>query len=122
MKIASAIITGFLTMMLSGLSSAEFDEDYFCISDQGKPKHCNEGDIILVKPTMVPRVCDFEAQILRMPKAEKSADYLCRYTGIILGVKELKSRKPVPKQSNGTRPPPKRKSNNKMFDNMPFFK
>lgn len=117
MKIASSLIAGSL-LLISGSSFAE----YFCISDQGKPKHCNEGDILLVKPTMVPRVCDFNQQILRMPKAEKTADYLCRYTGKILSVKELINRTPEPSQKNSTRPPPKRKSNNKMFDNMPFFK
>ena len=115
MKISSSLIAGSLLVM----SSTSFAE-YFCISDQGKPNHCNEGDILLVKPTMVPRVCDFSKQIIRMPKGEKTADYLCRYTGTILAVKELKSRKPEP-QPQGMRPPPKRK-NNKMFDNMPFFK
>jgi len=117
MKIASSLIAGSL-LLISGSSFAE----YFCISDEGKPNHCNEGDILLVKPTMVPRVCDFDKQILRMPKGEKTADYLCRYTGTILSVKELKSRKPDPAQVNGMRPPPTKRKNNKMFDNMPFFK
>lgn len=122
MKIASGMIVGTLTMIISGVPTTSFAEEYFCISTQGKPKHCNQGDILLVKPTMVPRVCDFERQILRMPKNEKAAEYLCRYTGTILGVKELKSRTPVvPNQPNNMRQPPPRK-NNKMFDNMPFFK
>ena len=116
MKISSSLIAGSLLM----ISSTSFAE-YFCISDQGKPNHCNEGDILLVKPTMVPRVCDFSQQVIRMPKGEKTADYLCRYTGTILAVKELKSRIPESNQPHGVRPPPPRK-NNKMFDSMPFFK
>jgi len=70
-KIISGVVAGAL-LILSNNSFAEF----FCISDQGKPRHCEQGDIILVKPTLVPRVCDFDAQILRMPKAENKADYL----------------------------------------------
>ena len=116
MKIISTMITATL-LIVSNNSFAE----YFCISDQGKPKHCELGDIILVKPTLVPRVCDFDAQILRMPKTDKIAEYLCRYTGTILAVKELKSRRSPPKQTNNIRPP-KKKNNNKMFNNMPFFK
>ena len=101
------------------LSSNSFAEEYFCISDREKPKHCNEGDIILVKPTMMPRVCDFNQQILRMPKKENSAEYVCRYTGKILSVKELK-RPQIPAQ-NSAYPPP-RKEKKKGFGNMPFFK
>ena len=104
-------------LVLSNNSFAEF----FCISDQGKPKHCEKGDILLVKPTLVPRVCDFDAQILRMPKAENKAEYLCRYTGNILAIKELKSRRQPINQRNNMRPLPPKK-NNKMFDSMPFFK
>lgn len=118
MKITRGIITAALLV----LSSNSFAE-YFCISDQGKPRHCEKGDIILVKPTLMPRVCDFDAQILRMPKAENKAEYLCRYTGNILAIKELKSRRQSINQMNNMRqaaPPPKK--NNKMFDNMPFFK
>ncbi|MCW8930462.1 MAG: hypothetical protein OQL19_09520 [Gammaproteobacteria bacterium] len=115
MKIVSSIIAGVL-LMLSNNSFAE----YFCISDQGKPKHCEQGDIILVKPTLVPRVCDFDAQILRMPKTDKTAEYLCRYTGNILAIKELKSRRD--NQMKPIIPPPPKKKNNKMFDSMPFFK
>ncbi|MCP3852685.1 MAG: hypothetical protein GY694_21030 [Gammaproteobacteria bacterium] len=115
MKIATTLITGTL-LVLSHNSFAE----YFCISDQGKPRHCDEGDIVLVQPTMMPRVCDFDAQIIRMPKAENKAEYLCRYTGSILDIKELKSRRAPPqKQMNR---PPQPKKNNKMFNSMPFFK
>jgi len=118
MKITSVLLAGTF-LVISNSSFAE----YFCISDQGKPKHCDVGDILLVKPTMVPRVCDFDAQILRMPKADKTAEYLCRYTGTVLAVKELRSRRPQLDQKNGIRPAPqKKKKNNKMFDNMPFFK
>ncbi|WP_198263408.1 hypothetical protein [sulfur-oxidizing endosymbiont of Gigantopelta aegis] len=116
MKQISLVIAGAL-LVISNNSFAE----YFCISDQGKPKHCEKGDIILVKPTLVPRVCDFDAQVIRMPKSEKKAEYLCRYTGTILAIKELKSRRPPPSQNNGMRPPPPKK-NNGMFGNMPFFK
>ncbi len=115
MKIVSIAIATSL-LMLANNSFAE----YFCISDQGKPKHCDKGDIVLVKPTLVPRVCDFDAQILRMPKGDKTADYLCRYTGTILAIKELKSRRPPINQNNGLRPPTHKK-NNKIFNNMPFF-
>ena len=118
MKIISTMITATL-LIVSNNSFAE----YFCISDQGKPKHCELGDIILVKPTLVPRVCDFDAQILRMPKTDKIAEYLCRYTGTILAIKELKSRRPPPpKQTKNMHPQKKKKNNNKMFNNMPFFK
>ena len=122
MKIANAMIAAAL-LLISGNSFAI--TEYFCIADQGKPKHCNEGDIIMVKPTMVPRVCDFSQQILRMPKAENQADYLCRYTGKILAVKELKSRSDqrvrsqMMNQQQQQQEPPKK---NKMFDKMPFFK
>lgn len=117
MKRANSIIATVI-LLISGNS---FAENYFCISDQGKPKHCNEGDILMVKPTMVPRVCDFSQQILRMPKGEGTADYLCRYTGTIMGVKELKSRvhKPNPAQMPNNRTEPRK---NKMLDKMPFFK
>ncbi len=115
MKIANGIIAAALVFV----SGNSFAENYFCISDQGKPKHCNEGDIIMVKPTMVPRVCDFTQQILRMPKGENQADYLCRYTGTIMAVKELKSRTVTPPPKAITPPP---KKNNTMFNNMPFFK
>lgn len=124
MKHANGIIAGTLTAVLLLISSSSFADEYFCISSQGKPKHCNKGDIVLVKPTMVPRVCDFDAEILRMPKSETQAEYLCRYTGTILAVKELISRKPPPaSQNNNTRPPPQQRQQkkNKMFDNMPFF-
>jgi len=114
-KIANTIIAGTLLV----LSNNSFSE-YFCISDQGKPRHCDEGDIVLVKPTMMPRVCDFEAQIVRMPKAESKAEYLCRYTGNILDIKELKSRRQPPQNKMNMRQPPKK--NNKMFNSMPFFK
>ncbi len=116
------MISGLIAAILLIIANNSFAE-YFCISDQGKPKHCDLGDIILVKPTLVPRVCDFDAQILRMPKTDKTAEYLCRYTGTILAVKELKSRRPPPpaKQINNMRPP-KKQNNNKMFNNMPFFK
>ena len=117
MKIISGMMAGAL-LIVANNSFAE----YFCLSDQGKPKHCNEGDILLVKPTMVPRVCDFDAQILRMPKTDKKAEYLCRYTGTILAIKELKSRRPAPPVNNMPPPQKKKKSNNKMFDSMPFFK
>ncbi len=114
MKMTSAIFGGIL-LLLSGNGFAQ----YFCISDQGKPHHCEAGDIILIKPTMMPRVCDFNKQIKRMPKSENRAEYLCSYTGTILSVKELKSRiHPAP--LNAVRPPPKK--SNKMFNNMPFFK
>lgn len=120
MKILNSFITGVL-LLLTSISYASAFETYFCISDQGKPKHCNEGDIIMVKPTMVPRVCDFKQQILRMPKGENVADYLCRYTGKILAVKELKSRSAskVKPQVNNVQQQPRK---NKMFDKMPFFK
>lgn len=117
MKIANSLIAASL-LLLSGNSFAE----YFCISDQGKPNHCEQGDIVLVKPTMVPRVCDFDQQILRMPKGEKTADYLCRYTGKILSVKELKSRQPPPPNQTQGFPPPQKRKDNGMFSNMPFFK
>ena len=117
MKTISGMMAGAL-LILSNNSFAE----YFCLSDHGKPTHCNEGDILLVKPTLVPRVCDFDAQILRMPKTDKTAEYLCRYTGTIIAIKELKSRRPVAPVNNMPAPQKKKKSNNKMFDNMPFFK
>ncbi len=120
MKISNGMIARALAGSLLIISSNSFAE-YFCISDQGKPKHCELGDIILVKPTLVPRVCDFDAQILRMPKTDKTAEYLCRYTGTILAIKELKSRRPPVNQNNNMRPPPPKK-NNKMFGSMPFFK
>ncbi len=113
MNITQVLLAAVL-LLIANNSFAE----YFCISDQGKPKHCEKGDIVLIKPTLVPRVCDFDAQILRMPKTDKTAEYLCRYTGTILAIKELKSRRP-PKINNNMRPPPKK--NNKMFGNMPFF-
>ena len=116
MKITGVLLAGTF-LVISNNSFAE----YFCISDQSKPKHCDQGDIILVKPTLVPRVCDFDAEILRMPKTDKVAEYLCRYTGTILAVKELKSRRSPVNQNNKMSPPPKKK-NNKMFDSMPFFK
>ncbi len=117
MKITSSLIAGAF-LILSNNSFAE----YFCLSDQGKPKHCAKGDILLVKPTLMPRVCDFDAQILRMPKTDKTAEYLCRYTGNILAIKELKTRRATTNQMNNMRPPPSKKKNNKMFDSMPFFK
>ncbi len=110
----------FIATALLSLSNASFAE-YFCIADQGKPKHCEKGDIVLVKPTLVPRVCDFDAEILRMPKAKNTAEYLCRYTGNILDIKELKNRRPPAKQYNSMPTQPKR-NNNKMFNSMPFFK
>ncbi|MCU7835795.1 MAG: hypothetical protein KZQ83_11170 [gamma proteobacterium symbiont of Taylorina sp.] len=113
MKKISAIITGTLLI----ISNSSYAEEYFCVSNHEKPRHCYEGDIILVKPTMMPRVCDFNQQILRMPKNENAAEYVCRYTGIILSVKELKR----PPKSNGTYPPP-RKEKKKGFGSMPFFK
>lgn len=118
MKITGVLLAGTF-LVISNSSFAE----YFCISDQGKPKHCDQGDIILVKPTLVPRVCDFDAEIIRMPKTDKTAEYLCRYTGTILAIKELQSRRATPpaNPNNRMRPPPKKK-NNKMFDSMPFFK
>lgn len=115
MKFISSLIAGTL-LLISNNSFAE----YFCISDQSKPKHCEQGDIILIKPTMVPRVCDFDAEILRMPKSEKTAEYLCRYTGEILAVKELKNRRRPAAKPMDMAPPPKK--DNKMFGNMPFFK
>lgn len=112
-----------ITILIAGslliLSNNSFAEEYFCISNHEKPKHCNEGDIVLVKPTMMPRVCDFNKQILRMPKNEKSAEYVCRYTGNILSVKELKRPKTAPQ--NAGYPPP-RKEKKKTFGSMPFFK
>ncbi len=119
MKIIKTLIAGSF-LLLANNSFAE----YFCIADHGKPKHCEQGDIVLVKPTMMPRVCDFDAQIIRMPKAENKAEYLCRYTGTILTVKELVSRRPPavnPNPNQRTQPPPKKKSKNP-FDTMPFFK
>lgn len=116
MKFTRLLLAG-VFLSISNSSFAEF----FCISDQGKPKHCDQGDIILIKPTLVPRACDFDAEIIRMPKTDKTAEYLCRYTGTVLAIKELKSRRAPPPQNNGMRPPPKKK-NNKMFDSMPFFK
>lgn len=113
------ITSGIVAVALLVISSNSFAE-YFCLSDQGKPKHCEKGDILLIKPTLVPRVCDFDAQILRMPKTDKSAEYLCRYTGNILAIKELKNRR-RPNPPVNQMPPPKQK-NNKMFDSMPFFK
>jgi len=106
------------SLLISQMSAAE----YFCISDQGKPKHCEKGDIILVKPTLMPRVCDFDAQILRMPKNAKTAEYLCRYTGVILDIKELQSRRKTMNQKKPAPPPPAKRKNNNMFNNMPFFK
>ncbi len=115
MKLINAIIAS----ALLSVSNTGFAEEYFCISNHEKPKHCNTGDIVLVKPTMMPRVCDFNAQILRMPKNETTAEYLCRYTGTILSVKELNKRKTAPAQARQMPPPRKEK---KMFDSMPFFK
>lgn len=123
MRISNGMVSLALAGSLLIISNNSFAE-YFCISDQGKPKHCDQGDIVLVKPTLVPRVCDFDAQILRMPKTDKTAEYLCRYTGTILAIKELKSRR-QPMQPNNGMPPngmPPPKKNNKMFGNMPFFK
>lgn len=119
MKITSVLLA--VTFLV--ISNSSFAE-YFCISDQGKPKHCDQGDIILIKPTLVPRVCDFDAEILRMPKTDKTAEYLCRYTGTILTVKELQIRRSTINKNNVNRPPPpkKKNKNNKMFDSMPFFK
>ena len=111
-----------ITIIIAGslliLSNTGFAQEYFCISNHEKPKHCNEGDIVLVKPTMMPRVCDFNKQILRMPKKESTAEYLCRYTGTILSVKELKRPK-IPAQNAGFPPPRKEK---KGFGSIPFFK
>ena len=117
MKIVSGVVAGTL-LILSNNSFAE----YFRLSDQGKPQHCEQGDILLVKPTLVPRVCDFDAQIIRMPKTDKTAEYLCRYTGNILAIKELKSRRAAQNQMKKMPPPPAKKKNNKMFDSIPFFK
>ncbi len=110
------------TLLLLSLNSHAQNDNthYFCISDQGKPRHCAAGDIILIKPTMMPRVCDFSKQIKRMPKGEGKAEYLCSYTGTILAVKELKSRVVAPPPAPAVMAPPKH--SNKMFDKMPFFK
>ena len=117
MRIIKTLIAGSF-LLLANNSFAE----YFCVSNHGKPQHCEQGDIVLVKPTMMPRVCDFDAQIVRMPKSENKAEYLCRYTGTILTVKELVSRHPPPVNPNQRmQPPPKKKSKNP-FDTMPFFK
>jgi len=113
MKKFSVIIVG----TLLALSNSSYAVEYFCISNHEKPKHCSEGDIVVVKPTMMPRVCDFSQQILRMPKGENSAEYVCRYTGKILSVKELKR----PKKNKGMYPPPV-KEKKKGFGSMPFFK
>ncbi len=115
MKTITAIL-GSTLLLLSANSNAQ----YFCISNQGKPHHCEAGDIILVKPTMMPRVCDFSKQIKRMPKAENKAEYLCSYTGTILAIKELRSQLERAAPVVPVRPQPKR--NNKIFNNMPFFK
>lgn len=112
------IVTASLFLVLANNSFAE----HFCLSDQSKPKHCEKGDILLIKPTLVPRVCDFDAEILRMPKTDKTAEYLCRYTGTVLDIKELKNRRRPPvNPNNGVRPPPRKKNNNP-FESMPFFK
>ncbi len=118
MKINTLLVAGVFSL----LSNNSFAE-YFCLSDQSKPKHCEKGDIILIKPTLMPRVCDFSAEILRMPKTDKTAEYLCRYTGVILDIKELKNRRrpPAMNSNNNMRPPPKQKTNNP-FESMPFFK
>ncbi|MCK5698160.1 MAG: hypothetical protein KAI02_08365 [Gammaproteobacteria bacterium] len=118
MKLNTVFVAG-LFLLLGNNSFAE----HFCLSDQSKPTHCVKGDIILIQPTLVPRTCDFDAEILRMPKTDKTAEYLCRYTGVILDIKELKNRRrPAPMNpNNGMRPPPKKQSNNP-FDSMPFFK
>jgi hypothetical protein len=110
-------------LLFSGNSFAEF----FCISDQGKPKHCDAGDIILVQPKMMPRVCDFEKQILRMPKQENKADYLCVYTGTIRAVKELQRRADLRAQRQLQQQQmqaleEKKTERKSMFGNMPFFK
>ena len=111
-------ITMIIASSILMLSNTGFAQEYFCISNHEKPKHCNEGDIVLVKPTMMPRVCDFNKQILRMTKSENTAEYLCRYTGTILSVKELK-RPNVPPQKSSFPAPRKEK---KGFGSMPFFK
>jgi len=116
MRIIKTLIAGSF-LLLANNSFAE----YFCVSNHSKPKHCEQGDIVLVKPTMMPRVCDFDAQIKRMPKPENKAEYLCRYTGTILTVKELVSRRPPVNPNQKRQAPPKKKSNNP-FDSMPFFK
>ena len=116
------IIKGLIATTFLILANNSFAE-YFCISDQGKPNHCDKGDIILIKPTLMPRACDFDAEILRMPKNEKTAEYLCRYTGTIIAIKELKSRRQAQQMKKLQPPPtPTPKKNNKMFDSMPFFK
>jgi len=118
MKINTLLVAGVFSLLANNSFAA-----HFCLSDQGKPKHCEKGDILLIKPTLMPRVCDFDAEILRMPKTDKTAEYLCRYTGVILDIKELKNRRRPPPMNpnNSMRPPPKKKSNNP-FDTMPFFK
>jgi len=116
MKIITTLIAGSF-LLLGNNSFAE----YFCISGHGKPQHCEQGDIVLVKPTMMPRVCDFDAQIVRMPKPENKAEYLCRYTGTILTVKKVVRRSPPVNPNQKRQAPPKKKSNNP-FNGMPFFK
>jgi|GEM_PF-2301699 len=104
-------ITGSLSLLIT--SQLTFAEQKVCVSNHSLPKHCQAGDIVVVRPAKVALVCDFDKQIIELRPSEKAIEFLCVYTGKVLPIK------------HGPKPPPKRnsyKEKKKKKSKIPFFK
>jgi len=102
------------SLVLLLTSQLSFAEQKVCVSNDTLPRHCNAGDIVVVRPAKIALVCDFNQQIIKLKPSAKTTEYLCVYTGNILKVKH-----------NPNPPPPQRKAypqkKKKKKSKMPFF-
>jgi len=98
-----------LTLLL-GTSGTAYAEQQVCLSNDALPKHCNAGDIIVVRPKEVATTCDFTQQIVKLQPSKDAIEFLCRYTGKILKVKPNTSLPPQPVQPMYPQQPPKKRS------------
>ncbi|MCB1865778.1 MAG: hypothetical protein KDG50_10130 [Chromatiales bacterium] len=78
-----------LTFLGAGLLSfgAYASEGALCVSLDGKPLHCQAGDIIVVRGNEMPVACDFNAQIVVDSRGEDDVAFICRYIGALRQVR-----------------------------------
>lgn len=117
------IKTVFILITTSIFSITSFASDVdpvVCLSNDALPKHCKEGDILVVRPKEVATSCDFTQEIVRLKPAKDKVEFLCRYTGNILKIKPNTSRPPK-QMAPQPLPPIQRNRRKSSFGSMPFF-
>jgi hypothetical protein len=109
MKKATGLISAGIICISSSQIAVANPAQQVCLSNDTLPKHCNAGDIIVVRPKEVATSCDFSQQIVKLRPSKESTEFLCRYTGKILKIRPNTSKPPQQQPMNNFQRPPQKK-------------